>query len=120
MTTTSIAYQWRIEQLDSAPSANNLSNVVRRVHWRLLGNDGENTAELYGELMLAPPSPEAFTPYDELTQEQVGQWVEETIDARAAVEDSGERRVAQLREGLAGILAARRTPPIVSNPLPWQ
>lgn len=114
-----VSYEWQIEQLDTAPLENGMTDVVHRVHWRLWADDGESRADLYGELVLPSPSPSAFTPYEDLTKGDVEQWVEATIDARAAEEGSDESSVAMLRESLAGVLAARRTPSIVAKPLPW-
>jgi hypothetical protein len=43
-------------------------------------------------------------------------WLEAAIDARAG---EGEPTVAQMRTGLAGMLAAKRTPSVVPMPVPW-
>jgi hypothetical protein len=53
-----------------------------------------------------------------LSEATVISWLEAAIDARAA-EGEEEPSVAQLRTGLAGVLAARRTPAIVPMEVPW-
>lgn len=113
----SISYTWRIERLDAAPTEGGLSDVVRKIHWRLFATDGTNTTDAYGDVPLGAADPDDFTAYSELTPATVIAWLETAIDARAGEEDP---TVEQLRSGLAGILAAKRTPAIVPMPLPWE
>lgn len=113
----SVTYTWKIEQLDVAPVVGGLSNVVSKIHWRLLASDGANGAECYGDQILLPPDPSDFSPYASLTEVAVIACLESLIDANA-----GEDRltVAQLRQGLAGILAAKAAPHTEPLPLPWE
>lgn len=116
MTDPTLTYTWRIDRLDVTPTHGELSNVVRKIHWRLFGNDGTNTLDLYGDVPLSDADPENFTVYEDLTEGTVIGWLEAAIDARASEE---EPTVAQLRTGLAGMLAAKRTPVVVPMPVPW-
>ena len=116
MTEPTVTYTWRIERLDAAPTQGELTDVVRKIHWRLFGSDGVNTTDTYGDVPLGNADPDSFVVYEELDQETVIGWLEAAIDARAG-ED--EPTVEQLRAGLAGVLAAKRTPAIVPMPLPW-
>lgn len=111
-----VNYTWHIEQLDAAPTQGELTNVVSKIHWRLFGNDGINLMDDYGDVLLAGADPEDFTPFEELSEETVIDWLEAAIDARA---DDEELTVAQLRSRLAGMLAAKRTPAVVPLPPPW-
>lgn len=111
-----VNYTWKIERLDAAPVEGELNDVVRKIHWRLFGTDGVNTMDIYGDVPLADANPEDFTPYGELSEETVIGWLEAAIDSRAGDEDP---TVAQMRAGLAGMLAAKRTPSVVPMPLPW-
>ena len=111
-----VSYTWRIERLDAAPFVGELTDVVRKIHWRLFATDGTNSTDTYVEVPLGSANPEEFTPYQELTEEAVLTWLEAAIDSRAG-ED--EPSVNQLRSSLASILAAKRTPTIVPMPLPW-
>lgn len=111
-----ISYEWRIERLDAAPTEGELTNVVRNIHWRLFASDGINTTDVYGDVPLGAADPDDFIAYTELTLATVITWLEATINARAG-ED--KPTVEQLRSGLAGVLAAKRTPAIVPMPLPW-
>jgi hypothetical protein len=118
MTEPTVTYTWRIERLDAAPTEGELTNVVRKIHWRLFGSDGINTTDVYGDIPLGSADPADFTLFENLSEATVISWLEAAIDARAA-EGEEEPSVAQLRTGLAGVLAARRTPAIVPMPVPW-
>jgi hypothetical protein len=120
MTEPPITYTWKIERIDCAPIDGQLVNVVRQIHWRLLGSDDTNTVELYGDILLESPTPAQFSPYSELDQSTVIDWLEAAINARAEVEDSGELSVEQLHHSLARMLDATRVPPVQPMPLPWE
>ncbi len=111
-----VSYTWRIERLDAAPVEGELTDVVRKIHWRLFATDGTNSTDTYGEVPLGSANPEEFTPYQELAEATVIAWLEAAINSRAG-ED--EPSVDQLCNGLAGVLAAKRTPTIVPMSLPW-
>ena len=112
-----VTYTWKIEQLDVAPTVGELSNVVSKIHWRLLATDGANGADTFGDQILPPPDPTGFSPYASLTEGAVIACLESRIDASA-----GEDRltVAQLRQDLANILAAKAAPHTGPLPLPWE
>ena len=111
-----ITYTWRIEQLDVAPEEGGLADVVHTIHWRLFATDSENTVDTYGSVPLGLPDPANFTDYSSLVFDVVVAWLEGRINARSGEEDPS---VEQLQSALAGLLAAKRTPPIASLPLPW-
>jgi hypothetical protein len=117
MTEPTVTYAWRIERLDAAPVEGELHDVVRKIHWRLFGSDGTNTMDLYGDVPLAGADPDDFTAYEDLEEETVIGWLEAAIDARASDE---EPTVAQMHTGLAGMLAAKRTPAMVPMAPPWE
>ncbi len=52
--------------MDTAPSEDGLTDVVKTVHWRYEGKDGEYTAEVYGAMACATPSATDFTAYADL------------------------------------------------------
>ena len=103
-----ITYTWAIAQLDCAVQENDLEDVVKTIHWRLQATDGTHSADCYGSVGVGEADPEAFTPYSDLTQDDVIAWLESSLD------------VDQLKEVLAGQLATLANPPIVSPALPWQ
>ena len=74
-------YNWIIEALDCKVNEGNLQDVVYNVHWRYTAtNKNGITTETYGAQAVLPPSGEDFTPYNELTKEQVVGWLEAIID----------------------------------------
>jgi hypothetical protein len=118
MSEHTVTHSWRIERLDCTPVKGELLDVVARIHWRLLGSDGTNTANLYGEIALPPASPGQFLPYPELDEETVVAWLKAAIDARASA-GSDEPTVAQLESSVAGMVAAMAEPAVISMEVPW-
>lgn len=115
-----IEYTWTISQLDAYPEHEGQENVVFTVHWRLLASDGTHAAEVYDAtaLTLNPDAP--FTPFADLTMEQVVGWVEAAIDAKAGGSERNPRpTVAELKAALAADIERQKTPAVVNPPLPW-
>jgi hypothetical protein len=70
-------YTWTISALDCKINENNLQDVVYTVHWKYKAtNEDGISAETFGAQYVPPPTEEDFTPYDELTKEQVIGWIE--------------------------------------------
>lgn len=101
---------WLAEQLHVAPSLDGLENVIQTVDWRLnaLAADGLS-ATCYGTVALANPEPQAFAPFEGLTEEMVVGWV------KAAFGDE----VGRLEASLTGEIEKRRNPPVVVMAPPW-
>jgi hypothetical protein len=114
MSEPTVTYSWRIERMDCAP-ASDLVDEVRKIHWRLFGTDGTNTADMYGDIPLAPANPGSFIAYGDLNESTVISWLEAAIDDSTGDENP---TVAQMRAGLAGILAAKGTE-LLPTPKPW-
>jgi len=103
----SITYTWNVNTMDTAPSQDGLSNVVKVIHWRLNANDGTHYVDSYSTVSLDTPDSENFTDFSDLTEEQVIGWVESKVD------------VAKIKEGLEKQLEALANPPIVVKQGPW-
>jgi len=99
--------KWLISQMDTAPSEDGLTDVVKTVHWRYEGKDGEYTAEVYGAMACSTPSETDFTAYEDLTYEQVCEWLEAGLNVEA------------MNENLATQIENLKNPPIVNLPLPF-
>lgn len=102
-----ISYNWVISAMDEYPQSEGLSNVVFNVHYRRQANDGEYFAETYNVAPMSLPDPSAFTPYDQLTFEQVCGWLEGVLD------------VAAIDSSLTNQIEEKKNPKVVSLPLPW-
>jgi len=105
--TATTTYTWGVGVMEVAPSEDGLTDVVKMIHWTYAATDGEYSASCYGSLGVGAPEPEAFTPYADLTQEQVTEWLESGLN--------GE----QLRAGMDRQIADLKNPPIIKPPLPW-
>ena len=100
-------YKWVVSQLDTAPSEDGLTDVVKTVHYRYQAEDGQYSAEVYGTMACATPSETDFTAYADLTYEQVCEWLEAGLDVQA------------LETNLEAQIEYQKNPPIVNLPLPW-
>jgi len=104
-------YKWVISQLDTAPSEDTLTDVVKVVHWRYQAEqvyeDKTYNAEVYGAMGCATPSDTDFTAYADLTYEQVCEWLIAGNDVDA------------LDSNLATQIENLKNPPIINLPLPW-
>ena len=72
-----VVYTWTIPTLEHEIA----DGGVYVAHWRCSGVDGEYTASNYGTCSFTydASSPD-FTPYDDLTQEQVQGWIWEEVN----------------------------------------
>ena len=77
-------YNWIISALECKVKEGDMTDVVYTVHWRYNATDTTGiTVDTYGAQSVAPPSSENFTPYDQLTKDQVVGWLEAAIDVVA-------------------------------------
>jgi hypothetical protein len=106
-----IEHYWIISSMDTAPSEDGLTDVVKTVHWRRDAKeiDGDKTyyGDVYGAMGCAAPDPMAFKPYNELTFDEVCTWLEANLDMEA------------LDSSLDMQIENQKNPPIVNLPLPW-
>jgi hypothetical protein len=99
--------KWVVSQLDTAPSEDGLTDVVKTVHYRYQGQDEKYFAEVYGTMGCATPSDTDFTAYEDLTYEQVCAWLVAGLDVDA------------MDSNLLAQIENQKNPPIVNLPLPW-
>jgi hypothetical protein len=100
-------YTWTISSLETAPKEGQLIDVVKIVHWRYKGIDGDYQAETYSTYACPQPSETDFTAYPDLTEADVIGWLEAGLDVDA------------MKQALATQIESLKNPPIVSLPLPW-
>ena len=106
----SLTYTWVIEAMDCKPQEDGQTDVVITVHWRQNATDGTYNATVYGTVGLTYTQGSPFTPYADLTQDQVIGWVQDAL---------GDEQVASLEANVAAQLANLANPPVVTPPLPW-
>lgn len=105
-----VSYVWEFGPLDVKLSEDGLTNVVYNVNWRLIGTDGDYSARVYGSCGVPAPAPDAFTPYDQLTEAQVQFWVETAL---------GAEQVTAYKDGIAAQIERQKHPIDASLQPPW-
>ena len=68
-------YAWTIQQMDRLTS----DGFVVTVHYNVSAVDGDYSASTYGTVGYTDQPGEQYTPYDQLTEEQVVGWVQESL-----------------------------------------
>ena len=102
-----ITLSWIIERLLVKPTEVTLTDVVITADWRCNGTDETYSGTCYGSCSFAPPS-DSFTPYEDLTQDQVLQWCYENGVDKTAIEANVTLQIEN-----------QINPPVVALPLPW-
>jgi hypothetical protein len=105
MTTPTIT--WTITAMYCSTTEQNPDTVIV-CHWTCAGTDGTYNASVYSTCAVPAPTGSAFTPYDQLTQDQVLGWVwangVDKFTTEAAVVQQIDNQI---------------NPPVVTPPLPW-
>lgn len=105
-----VTYTWVIEQMAAYPQYEGEQDVVFTVYWRLNGADGNYTGTVYGSVGVTYEAGSPFTPYANLTQDQVIGWVKAAL---------GDEQVASYEANVAGQIENQKNPTVVNPPLPW-
>lgn len=103
-----MTYTWIINQLDTKPKEDGLTDVVICVHWTRYAQDKDITVSSYGTMACQTPSSTDFTAYPDLTYDQVCGWLDAGLDVEAI--DLG------LDQQIENII----NPPVVVLPLPFE
>jgi len=106
---------WIIERLLVKPTDGTKTDVVITADWRCNGTETVGTGEdaktysgtCYGSCSFAPPSG-SFTPYEDLTQQQVLDWCFANGVDKSAIETNVNQQIAN-----------QINPPVIAPPLPW-
>jgi hypothetical protein len=102
-----ISINWIIERLLVKPTEGTLTDVVIIADWRCNGSQESYSGTCYGSCSFAPPSG-SFTPYNELTEQQVLDWCYSNGVDKSAIEANV---TAQIENQI--------NPPVIAPPLPW-
>ena len=98
---------WIIERLLVKPTEGTLTDVVITADWRCNGSQESYSGTCYGSCSFQPPTG-SFTPYNELTEQQVLDWCFANGVDQAAIEAN-----------VTAQIEAQINPPVVVLPLPW-
>ena len=102
-----ITISWLIERLLVKPTEGSLTDVVITADWRCNGSQENYSGTCYGSCSFQPPSG-SFTPYEDLTQEQVLDWCYANGVDKTAIEANVSLQIEN-----------QINPPVVVLPLPW-
>jgi hypothetical protein len=102
-----ISINWIIERLLVKPTEGTHTDVVITADWRCNGSQDQYSGTCYGSCSFAPPS-ENFTPYEDLTEQQVLDWCYASGVDKTAIEANV---TAQINDQI--------NPPVIAPPLPW-
>ena len=105
-----ITNTWAVVQMDAYPEYEGGTDVVFTVHWTLNGTDGTYNGSVYGSSGVMFTEGSTFTPYADLTESQVIDWVKDAL---------GEEAVTRYEENVAQQIADQINPPVVTPQLPW-
>ena len=104
-------YTWTISALDCKPQVGDLTDYVVTSHWSCSGTDGTFTGSCYSTVSFTvDPEKPNYTPYDELTQEEVIAWTQAAL---------GEEQVTAIYTSIDSQIENQVNPPLVTLPLPW-
>ena len=110
----SIEYKFNINQLDCYPDVDGEVDVVFTVHYTYEGEQfigGEPlTGSVYGTVGVTLDAESPFTPYADLTKEQVVGWVTDAL---------GADWIKSAQENIAGQIDNQANPKVISPALPW-
>jgi hypothetical protein len=98
---------WTVTAMDCYPQEGDNTDVVFTVHWNCAGVDGIHNAYVYSTCGVPTPSG-TFTPYANLTQSQVLDWIWANGVDKTATEAAVEQQIQN-----------KINPPVVTPTLPW-
>ena len=101
-------FKWAVTQMDCYPQAEGEQNVAFNVHWTLVGTQDTYSGSVYSTCPVTYVAGTAYTPFEDLTQDQVLGW----IWSSGVDKDSAEAAVQTQ-------IDAQINPPVVRPALPW-
>lgn len=103
-------YVWNFPEVKIVYSEDNLTDVISVSYWNLIAIDGAYRSMVYGSANLGKPNPAAFTPFQQVTQEQLQQWTEAAL---------GAADVTRMKLNLAIDIERQKNPTSGIVPPPW-
>jgi hypothetical protein len=99
---------WTVTAMDCYPQAEGQTDVVFTVHWTCSGVDGTYTGLVYSTCNVTYAAGTPYTPYAQLTQDQVLGWCWSNGVDKASAEAAVQTQINN-----------QINPPIITPPLPW-
>jgi hypothetical protein len=101
-------FTWTVTQLNCYPQAEGQTDVVFTVHWTCSGTDGAYNGSVYSTCNVTYVAGTPYTPFADLTQDQVLGWIWSSGVDQASAEAAVQTQINN-----------QINPPVVSPPLPW-
>lgn len=101
----SINYDWKIDQMEVYSEKDGYKNVIFMIHWRCNANENDYNVTTYGSVGVELNEELEFTEYNDLTKEQIIEWVEKSL---------GEDQINQIKSGLDTQIYNLKIQPVVS------
>lgn len=106
-----ISYQWSVNSMTAYPKYAELTDVVFQVAWVCSATDGAYNSAAYGSVDVTYVPGTVYTPYDQLTLDQVNGWVAAAL---------GPDGIAKAQADCDAAIAAQQDTNLpVTPPLPW-
>lgn len=104
-------YTWTVTNLWTLPQVDGQTDVVVNSAFLVTGVDGEYTANIQDNQQFTYTGG-AFTPFDQLTQDQVIGWIQAAL---------GPNGITSLEACVQGQIDSMKNPPVspAQQPLPW-
>ena len=100
-------FYWAIANMGAYPQAEGQTDVVFQVNWKCQAQDGSYSAISVGSVPVTYVAGTPYTPYADLTQDQVWGWINPSIDR------------PEIEANLQAMIDAQKNPTVVTPPLPW-
>lgn len=113
-----IEYTWTFDTLETIPSQDGLTDVVKIVHWNITGVDSETniSAKMVGRETLSSPDPESFIAFDDITEETVKAWVLGKLRRKNQTSEDVEQN---LKDSIVTQIRNKLSPPTEERTPPW-
>ena len=99
---------WSVTAMDAYPQAEGQTDVVFTVHWICAGVQDSYQSSVYSTCGVTYSSGTPYTPYAQLTQDQVLGWIWASGVNKAATEAAVQQQINN-----------QINPPVVTPKLPW-
>lgn len=112
-----LTYTWKIDMMHTASKAG-LVNAVTEIHWSKTGTNEDGIAGRYPGVTrfdVSAIADSGFTPLDQLTEQQVLDWVKAGISADVETSFINVKIAAEINHQLA----APSTASVTSDKMPW-
>lgn len=100
-------FNWKIISMPAYSQIDGQADVVFEVNWQCQAQDSGFSANSFGTVPVTYTAGTPFTPYADLTQDQVWGWINPSIDR------------PEIEANLQKMIDEQKAPAVVTPPLPW-